>query len=57
MNYNPRISIYVRDKQIYELITSQDNKSGYVEKAIRFYEENKNLVERLANILIDKNID
>lgn len=54
---NNRFCIYIKDKEILEIIDKEINKSEYVERAIRFYEQNKDIVERLANIIIDFNIN
>lgn len=48
---NPRFCIYIKDKEILALLSNQNNKSEYVERAIRFYEENKDALSKLANVL------
>ena len=49
-----RFCVYIKDDTILSLIQSQKNKSEYVERAIRFYEENKNIVARLADALMNE---
>lgn len=48
---NSRFSIYIKDEKISEVMNSQRNKSEYVERAIRFYEDNKDALNKLANVL------
>lgn len=51
---NNRFCVYIKDDAIMSLIQSKKNKSEYVERAIRFYEENKNIVARLADALMNE---
>lgn len=51
-NINPRFVIYVKDYELRKMLHDQKNRSEYVERAIRFYEDNKDVVSRLANILL-----
>ena len=46
-----KFCIYIKDAEIVKIVSSQKNKSEYVERAIRFYEENKNVVVRLLDAL------
>lgn len=50
----PRFAIYIKDKEICKIVRSQRNKSEYVERAIRFYIDNKDIVSKLANALLEK---
>lgn len=48
---NPKFCIYIKDVEILKLVNQQKNKSEYVERAIRFYEDNKDALVRIANAL------
>lgn len=52
---NPRFVVYIKDENIRELLYNRKNRSEYVERAIRFYEDNKDVVSKLANILLSDN--
>lgn len=47
-----KFCIYIKDESILATFSLQKNKSEYVERAIRFYEENKDIVAKLADALI-----
>ena len=49
-----RFCVYIKDENVLRIIKSQKNKSEYVERAICFYEENKNIVARLADALMNE---
>lgn len=51
---NPRFVIYIKDHDIRNMLHTKQNRSEYVERAIRFYEENKDVVSKLANILLEQ---
>lgn len=48
-----KFCIYIKDDDLLQIVQSQKNKSDYVQRTIRFYEENKDIVKRLANVLIE----
>lgn len=50
---NPKFCIYIKDEEVLKLVNEQKNKSEYVERAIRFYEQNKDIIERIAKTLIE----
>ena len=49
---NPRFVIYIKDENLRSMLYNKKNRSEYVERAIRFYEDNKDVVSKLANILL-----
>ena len=51
-----RFCVYIKDEEIEPLIKSKKNKSEYVERAIRFYEDNKDIVNKLAECLTKENL-
>lgn len=46
-----KFCIYIKDEEIYKLISKTQNKSAYVERAIRFYLDNKEIMPKLVEAL------
>lgn len=46
-----RYCIYIKDEVVIEAMDKNKNKSEYVERAVRFYIENKDVIKSYANDL------
>lgn len=47
-----RFCLYIKDEELLPIIQAKKNRSEYVERAIRFYEDNKDIISKLADCLI-----
>lgn len=50
-----RFCVYIKDEEIYKLISKTPNRSAYIERALRFYIENKDVLPKVLEALA-KNI-
>lgn len=44
-----RYCIYIKDEDVIRKINATKNRSEYVERAVRFYMENKDVIKNYAN--------
>lgn len=49
---NPRVCLYIKDEEILSHIRKNRNHSEYVERAVRFYEENKDILKKISDALL-----
>lgn len=47
-----KFCLYVKDETLAYIMRNEKNKSAYVERAIRFYEDNKDIIPKLAKTLL-----
>lgn len=48
---NRRFAIYIKDDEICKLLNERRNRSEYIERAVRFYIENKDIIPQLLTAI------